>query len=58
MSKYMNGAMNPASLTKPAENKDWKEFYESSRSGYAGGNPPLGSSYRGGRSQGGEGRWG
>ena len=28
MSKYMNSAMNPASLTKPAEYKDWKEFYE------------------------------
>jgi len=28
MSKYMNAAMNPASLTKPAEYKDWKEFYE------------------------------
>jgi hypothetical protein len=28
MSKYMNGAMTPASLTKPAEYKDWKEFYE------------------------------
>ena len=28
MSKYMNGAMNPASLTKPAEYKDWKAFYE------------------------------
>lgn len=28
MSKYMNSAMNPASLTKPAEYKEWKEFYE------------------------------
>jgi hypothetical protein len=28
MSKYMNSAMNPASLTKPAEYKDWKAFYE------------------------------
>jgi hypothetical protein len=28
MPKYMNGAINPASLTKPAEYKDWKEFYE------------------------------
>jgi hypothetical protein len=28
MSKYMNGAMTPASLTKPAEYKEWKEFYE------------------------------
>src|SRR5947209_12080171 len=27
MSKYMNGAMTPASLTKPAEYKEWKEFY-------------------------------
>ena len=29
MSKYMNGAMNPASLTKPAEYATWKSFYES-----------------------------
>ena len=28
MSKYMNGAMNPASLTKPAEYATWKSFYE------------------------------
>lgn len=28
MSKYMNGAMNPASLTKPAEYKDWRTFYD------------------------------
>jgi hypothetical protein len=28
MSKYMNGAMNPASLTKPDEYKTWKSFYE------------------------------
>jgi len=28
MSKYMNGAMNPASLTKPAEYPVWKGFYE------------------------------
>ena len=28
MSKYMNGAMNPASLTKPSEYKEWKDFYE------------------------------
>ncbi len=28
MSKYMNGAMTPASLTKPAEYKVWKGFYE------------------------------
>jgi hypothetical protein len=28
MSKYMNGAMNPAKLTKPKEYADWKEFYE------------------------------
>ena len=26
MSKYMNGAMNPASLTKPDEYKVWKNF--------------------------------
>src|SRR6478736_5525285 len=28
MSKYMNAAMNPASLTKPDEYKSWKSFYE------------------------------
>ncbi len=28
MSKYMNGAMTPASLTKPAEYAMWKAFYE------------------------------
>src|SRR5512142_122956 len=28
MSKYMNGAMNPAALTKAAEYKVWKSFYE------------------------------
>ena len=28
MSKYMNAAMNPASLTKPAEYPVWKGFYE------------------------------
>ena len=28
MSKYMNGAMNPAKLTKPAEYDTWKKFYE------------------------------
>ena len=28
MSKYMNGAMNPASLTKPDEYKVWKNFYD------------------------------
>lgn len=28
MSKYMNGAMNPAKLTKPDEYKTWKSFYE------------------------------
>jgi cytochrome c556 len=28
MSKYMNGAMNPAALTKAAEYKVWKGFYE------------------------------
>ena len=28
MSKYMNGAMNPAALTKPDEYKIWKGFYE------------------------------
>jgi hypothetical protein len=28
MSKYMNGAMNPAKLTKPAEYPAWKNFYD------------------------------
>src|SRR5438045_5806115 len=28
MSKYMNGSMNPASVTKPAEYKVWKHFYD------------------------------
>jgi hypothetical protein len=28
MSKYMNAAMNPASLTKPVEYKDWRVFYD------------------------------
>ena len=28
MAKYMNGAMNPARLTKPAEYKVWQAFYE------------------------------
>ena len=28
MSKYMNGAMNPAQVTKPKEYEDWKSFYE------------------------------
>lgn len=28
MSKYMNGAMNPARLTKPDEYKVWQGFYE------------------------------
>jgi len=28
MSKYMNGAMKPASLTKPVEYGAWKSFYE------------------------------
>jgi hypothetical protein len=27
MSKYMNGAMGPASVTKPDEYKSWKNFY-------------------------------
>jgi len=27
MSKYMNGSMNPASVTKPAEYKVWQGFY-------------------------------
>jgi hypothetical protein len=28
MSKYMNGSMNPASVTKPDEYKVWKGFYD------------------------------
>jgi hypothetical protein len=28
MSKYMNGAMGPASITKADEYKTWKNFYE------------------------------
>jgi hypothetical protein len=28
MSKYMNGSMNPAKVTKPAEYKIWQGFYE------------------------------
>jgi len=28
MSKYMNGSMNPASVTKPTEYKVWKEDYD------------------------------
>ena len=28
MSKYMNGAMNPAKVTKPDEYKVWQSFYE------------------------------
>lgn len=28
MGKYMNGAMNPAKVTKPNEYADWKSFYE------------------------------
>jgi hypothetical protein len=28
MSKYMNGSMGPASLTKPDEYKTWKNFYD------------------------------
>jgi hypothetical protein len=28
MSKYMNGAMNPAKVTKPQEYELWKSFYE------------------------------
>ena len=28
MSKYMNNSMNPASVTKPAEYKVWKSFYD------------------------------
>lgn len=28
MSKYMNGAMNPAKVTKPAEYQTWQGFYE------------------------------
>jgi hypothetical protein len=28
MSKYMNGSMNPAAVTKPAEYKVWKSFHD------------------------------
>jgi hypothetical protein len=28
MAKYMNGSMNPASVTKPSEYAVWKNFYE------------------------------
>jgi hypothetical protein len=28
MSKYMNGALGPASVTKPDEYKTWKNFYD------------------------------
>lgn len=28
MSKYMNGAMGPASVTRPDEYKTWKNFYD------------------------------
>lgn len=28
MSKYMNGALNPAKVTKPDEYKAWQDFYE------------------------------
>jgi hypothetical protein len=28
MSKYMNGAMNPAKVTKPEEYKTWRNFYD------------------------------
>jgi hypothetical protein len=30
MSKYMNGALNPAKLTKPEEYKKWSQFYSES----------------------------
>lgn len=30
MSKYMNGAMNPARITKPDEYKIWADFYKDS----------------------------
>lgn len=33
MSKYMNGSMNPASVTKPAEYKVWKSFYDDTFAG-------------------------
>ena len=33
MSKYMNGSMNPASVTKPAEYKVWKDFYDNTFTG-------------------------
>jgi len=31
MAKYMNGAMNPAKVTKPAEYKTWASFYSGTR---------------------------
>ena len=33
MAKYMNGSMNPASVTKPAEYKVWKAFYDDTFAG-------------------------
>jgi hypothetical protein len=33
MVKYMNGAMNPAALTKPKEYKMWKDFYDNDYGG-------------------------
>jgi hypothetical protein len=33
MSKYMNGAMNPAKLTKPNEYPVWQTFYENTFAG-------------------------
>jgi hypothetical protein len=33
MVKYMNGAMNPAALTKPKEYKMWKDFYDNDYTG-------------------------
>ena len=33
MSKYMNGSMNPAAVTKPAEYKVWKGFYDNTFAG-------------------------
>ena len=32
MSKYMNGSMGPASVTKPDEYKTWKNFYDNTLS--------------------------
>ena len=42
MSKYMNGAMNPAALTKATEYKVWKGFYGKQLRGSQQGHPSEG----------------